>query len=191
MGLGFIALLLIGAMLFYPLIRGESSGVRISVNTGAKKAPEPSIMQSPRFHGLDKDNQPYTLTADRALETVEDSVELEHPTGEIILKNAQKLSVKSEKGTFKKKDHLLLLKKDVIMDTSEGYHFETYSIEVDVAGNTATTADIVRGKGPMGTLKAYGGAMADGRNQQILFVGPVFMTLNMDQGSRSTQGKKP
>lgn len=193
MGLAVIAVLLIGLVLFYPIFRKEDAGVRISFSTtSTKKAPEPTSMKHPQFHGLDKDNQPYTMTATSAAETSPEHISFEEPNGEILLKSMRHLFVKARTGTFDKNAHKLVLKHSVIMSDDQGNVVTTDSIMVDVEHKSAATSEPVFGEGPFGKLKAYGGAMADGINQQILFEGPVFVTLNMDNNhAKPSPEKKP
>lgn len=186
MGLGGVALVLIGLMLFYPLFRQQEAGVRISFNATSKKEAEPAAMKSPRFHGLDKDNQPYVMTADSATEQVDKQVTFEKPAGEILLKSNQRLSVSANAGRFDKESHHLWLNGNVVMSNDQGYVMTTDALTVDIAHKNAVTSSAVHGQGPLGTLKAYSGAMADGNNQQIIFEGPVFVTLNMSNTSKTS-----
>lgn len=190
-GVGMIALLLIGVVLFYPVFRKQNAGVRISFTTTTKKEPEPTAMTHPHFQGLDKDYQPYNMSADAAAEVGTEQIQLTAPGGDILMKSGQHLYVQSQSGMFNKRQHMLTLKGDVRLSNEAGYIIKTDNIVVDVANKTATTSAEVHGQGPMGALKSYGGAMADGNNQQIVFEGPVFVTLNMDaKPSQSQQEKK-
>lgn len=184
MGLGGVALVLIGLMLFYPLFRQQEAGVRISFNATSKKEAEPAAMKSPRFHGLDKDNQPYVMTADSAIEQADKQITFVKPTGDILLKTNQRLSVSANAGRFDKESHHLWLNGNIAMSNDQGYVMTTETLTVDITHKNAVTSSEVHGHGPLGTLKAYGGAMADGNNQQIIFEGPVFVTLNMSNTSK-------
>lgn len=190
LGLGFIAVLLIGLVLFYPLLRKQEPGVRISFNTSSNKPPAPTMMKNPRFHGLDKDNQPYTLTADSASELSQDQIAFENPAGDMVMKNGQHLSGKAKGGMFDKNTHILTLNGTVEMQDAQGYKLNTEKLLVDTMQKSAATSTEVYGEGALGKLKAYGGAMVDGNSQQIIFEGPVFVTLIMDQSAKNNSKDK-
>jgi lipopolysaccharide export system protein LptC len=188
-GLGIIALLLIGLILFYPLFRQKNTSVRIPLTSSSQPNPSSTSMINARFHGLDKDNQPYNLTAKTVSEISTDVIGLAEPAGEIFLKSSQQLSIKSRNGVFNRKDHLLTLKGNIEMFNKQGYIIRMETLFVDLANKTAVTSSEVHGQGELGTLKSYGGAMVDGNNEQIIFEGPVFVTLNMASKASDAQEK--
>lgn len=187
--LGIVALLLTLLILFYPVFKKQAGGVRISLTSTTEKPVQATTMTNARFHGLDKDNQLYTVTAKQVTEVSEDQINLVEPSGEIFLKTTQRLSVKANTGVFSKKNRMLKLKGAIKLYNDEGYTLTTETMSVDIANNSAATSTEVFGNGPLGTLKAYGGAMADSENQQIVFQGPVFVTLIMD-GNPTTLPKE-
>ena len=57
---------------------------------------------NPRFESNDDKNQPYTITAKRAIqgETNEDLVILEDPLADILLENGNWIAIKAEQGAY-------------------------------------------------------------------------------------------
>jgi lipopolysaccharide export system protein LptC len=175
--LSVLVAILIALVLFYPLIKKESN-IRIvftSILKGTKLAP--TRMDNPRYHGLDKDDQPYNVDAKSAMQRDADTADLDKVSGDITMKNGQWLSISANTGVFKMKEHLLDLKGAVDMFTDEGYEFRTDVLHVNVANKTAVTQQEVQGQGPLGTIRAYGGAVVQGQAQAITFNGPVFVTV--------------
>jgi len=48
----------------------------------------------------------------------------------------------------------------------------------------------VNGQGPLGAIKAYGGASADGLGKVMTFEGPVFVTVYPAQEDKATKPVK-
>lgn len=185
-----VAALLVALILFYPLFKSQDGGVRIALTGTSEKPVSSTNMTNARFHGLDKDNQLYTVNVKKVEEISEEQINLQEPSGEILLKSKQHVYARADTGVFNKKTRILKLKGAIKLSIDDGYTLKTELMSVDIDHNTAATSMEVFGDGPMGTLKAYGGAMADTENQQIVFQGPVFMTLNMDAKEKTKQEKK-
>lgn len=184
--LGLLAVILTCAILFYPYIK-KDNGLRIAFTSIAKQASTSQTqMLNARFHGLDKDNQPYNLNAKTATQLDDDTLDLNHPIGDITLKNSAWLSVAGNNGLFKIKEKLLDLKGAIEMFNNEGYEFRTEHMHVNIGDKTAVTHDEVNGQGPLGKLKALGGANINGVTQVITFEGPVFVTVYPSQREPAT-----
>lgn len=184
-----VAALLMALILFYPLFKSQGGGVRIALTGSSEKPVSATNMTNARFHGLDKDNQLYTLNVEKVDEVSEEQINLTGPSGEILLKSAKHVYMRADKGVYNKKTRVLKLKGAIKLSDDAGYTLKTEQMSVDIATNTATTNLEVFGDGPMGTLKAYGGATANSQEQHIVFEGPIFMTLNMDGKEKKKQEK--
>ena len=187
--LAVLAAILTGLVLFYPLFHHDS-GVRVQFSSIEKKSPSsPTQMINARYHGLDKDNQPFNVTAKTATQIDDNTVGLDQVTSDISLKSGTWLSVSANTGLFKMKEKGLDLKGSIEMFDDEGYEFRTERLHVDVGKKTAVTDIEVKGQGPLGTLKAYGGAHADGIAKVITFEGPVFATVFPSQEEKKEDKK--
>lgn len=186
--LAMLAMLLTGAVLFYSFIRSDS-GVRIAFTSIEKKSvSSPTQMINARFHGLDKNNQPFNVTAKTATQIDDNTVGLDQVTGDVTLKNSTWLSVSADKGYFKMKENQLDLQGAIEMFDDEGYEFRTERMHIDVGTKTAVTDTEVRGQGLLGILKAQGGARVEGNSKVITFKGPVFVTVFPSQHEYKTGG---
>jgi lipopolysaccharide export system protein LptC len=176
--LALLAIVLTCAVLFYPVIRKDSGGTRVTFTSISKKGPgQPTQMIGAKFHGLDKDNQPFNIDSTTATQLDDNTMGLDHPVGDITLKSGSWLSVSGNDGVFKMKEKLLDLKGSIEMFNDEGYEFRTEFMHVNVGAKTGVTKTPVDGQGPMGKLKAYGGAQIDGNRDVVDFQGPVFVTV--------------
>jgi len=181
-----LAALLTAIILFYPYFKRDS-GVRIAFTSIEKKGPgSPTTMIGAKFHGLDKDNQPYNINAKTATQLDDNTVGLDHVTSDITLKSGVWLSMSANSGLYKMKENGLDLKGSIEMFDDAGYEFRTELMHVDVGKKTAVTHEVISGQGPLGKLKAYGGAFIEGNSQVITFDGPVFVTVYPSHGDNNT-----
>ncbi len=174
--LGALVLILTAILLFYSLGRNETAGVRIAFTSVVKGAVSPTQMLNARFHGLDKSNQPFNVTAATAVQRDSNTIDLVKVTGDISLKGGIWLSVTANNGVLHLSDRLLDLNGDIAMFNDEGYEFHTESLRVDIGRKYAVSQKPVQGQGPSGTLKAQGVIM-DGIRQVTTFTGPVRMII--------------
>ncbi len=174
--LSVLVLFLTGMVLFYPLSKNEDAGIRIAFTSIEKGVASPTQMVSPQFHGLDKNNQPFNVTAKLGTQQDDNTLLLEKVTGDISLKSGTWLSVAAENGIFTLKDRVLNLKGAIELFNDEGYEFRTEMLHVDMAKKIAVTHEHVEGQGPLGKLKAQGVHM-DEASGVITFEGPILVTV--------------
>jgi lipopolysaccharide export system protein LptC len=191
LALALLAAILTAMILFYPVFKHDSNSVRIAFTSIEKKSPgSPTQMIGAKFHGLDKSNQPYNITASTATQIDDNTLGLDKVTGDIALNSGAWLAMSSNSGVFRMKEKLLDLMGSIEMFNEGGYEFRTELMHVNVGNKTAMTREEITGQGPLGTLKAYGGASIDGTSQAITFIGPVFVTMYPQQAEAGQpQGK--
>lgn len=139
---------------------------------------------NPRFESVDKKNQPYTITAARAVqqETNEDLVVLSEPLADIVLESGNWLAVKADAGEYRQDAQKLKLNGNVEMFHDSGYQMTTTEIHVDLEENKARSDTDVYGQGPGGTLNAKG-LRADNVKEELIFTGPAKLVLrNVGKG---------
>jgi len=113
-------------------------------------------LDNPRFVGVTETGEPYSLTADAALPdgTMPEEIGLEAPRGEITLGDGRVLSGTSTSGMLVRSADRLTLTGDVVLESSDGYRFETEELAVDFGDKGATASVPVRGEGPEGWIEA-------------------------------------
>ena len=100
--LGSVALVILVMLIAWPLLLSDNAGMRVSFSTedghgGAGNAP---VMENPRYQGTDKQGQPYTVVAKRAIQQSENTVQLQEIKGELSTSDAKWLTLVAKKGTF-------------------------------------------------------------------------------------------
>jgi len=133
---------------------------------------------NPRFDSIDDKNQPYTITAKRALQGAnEELILLEEPMADIMLENGNWVAIKAIQGAFRQESQRLLLKKNVTLFHDEGYTFKTQELDVDMKAGTAQTYLAINGHGPLGILNASG-MNASTEDNKLTFKGPAKLILH-------------
>jgi lipopolysaccharide export system protein LptC len=136
-----------------------------------------SSMQNAQYRGVDQNGQPFTLTADQANERGADDVLLARPEGDITLKSGAWLMLKSDTGLFNQKSQTLALSGNVTLYRNDGTVMTAPKAAINLHDGTANSTDPVSAQGPFGTLNAAGGFNLTGRGTDVVFNGPVSLTL--------------
>lgn len=132
---------------------------------------------NPRFDSVDNKNQPYTITAEKALQNLKsERIALEKPLADIALNSGQWVALRSDKGEFNQKTQKLRLDDNVKLYHDAGYQFSMQALDIDLKANTVATDTIITGHGPLGTLDAKG-LQGDGESEQLIFIGPAKLVL--------------
>lgn len=136
---------------------------------------------NPKFDSKDGKGQPFTITADSAIQENKDNGEmlLENPVGQLTLNNGDIISLKSNNGDYKQLEQYLDLHEDVVLTHSAGYTMETSVLHVDMKTEKAWSEEVVRVTGPQGSIDAQG-VTALSKDEIIIFKGPTKMLINMN-----------
>ncbi len=121
-------------------------------------AVEELTMVRPRFDGLDKDGQPYTLTAERANQADEegDMIYLVQPAADITLLDGRWVAVSANGGRYFRHQKQLELDGDVSLYHDDGYEIRTSAAAVDFSSGVIESDAGVAGQGPRGEMQAQG-----------------------------------
>ena len=133
----------------------------------------------PRYEGADDRNQPFSVTAARAVQSAQDPdlVLLELPQAQALASGGTQLGVTAKAGHDQQKSQKLLLTGDVVLTQDADYEFHTEKLLVFLKDRQAISDQPVSGKGPQGTLHASG-MQAEGGKNLLIFTGPVKLVLN-------------
>lgn len=146
-------------------------------------------LDRPRFTGATEDGEAYEIAAEWAVPdgAVPDRIELEKPVGRIETVDHGLVTMRADRGLLRRADETVALSGDVVIETSDGFRFETAEAEIDVAARTLASPGAVRITGPMGTLEAGSlrgvDARADGSGgaARIWFENRVHMVIIPEQ----------
>lgn len=113
-------------------------------------------LDNPRFAGVTSRGESFAVQADWALpdSAMPEVVELERPRGEIELADGRKLTASARTGKMLRREKVLVLQGDVVLDSSDGYHMKTARVEFNLDGKTAYAPGPVSGTGPRGRIEA-------------------------------------
>lgn len=135
----------------------------------------------PAYKGVDKNNQPFTLSAEQGMEILANEIELSSPNMEIILNTGARVTLSASSGTYNKTMNNLHLIGNVILTHSHGYSLETSQAWIDCNLGNAYTNDPVWGNGPLGSIQAKGFSL-DAQGDKISFKGKAELYLRTKQG---------
>lgn len=146
----------------------------------------------PVFNSIDDKNQPYTVTADRAVQDRDnpDLVRLEKPVGKVDMDTGEKIDANAAHGLYQQKAQKLNLEGDVNLIHSNGYTLKTEELRVDLATHKAYSGRDVRVEGPGGTIDATG-LEGDSTTGALIFTGPAKVILYSDGQLLSPKDKTP
>ncbi|PCI54877.1 MAG: LPS export ABC transporter periplasmic protein LptC [Alphaproteobacteria bacterium] len=133
---------------------------------------------NPKFESMDKKNQPYKITADRAVqgEKNKDLIMLDRPIGVMTMKDGIQVRVHSDTGAYRQDTERFFLQGGVFMEHADGYTLSSEEAHIDLKQNFAWSDKDVQGQGPDLLISAKG-VRADGNTGEIIFVGPATLVL--------------
>lgn len=172
-----MALIMIWLVVYWPRIQNTMEPVAkedlVPVTVGKNE------LLRPRFQSTDKKDQPFNVTAHRALQSSYDPsvVILERPMADITLNNGDWLAAEATRGAYRQKVEKLFLEGDVRLYHDRGYQLQTEKMVINLAKNQAWSDTRIYGQGPAGVLEATG-MQAYSERGQVIFTGPVSLKLN-------------
>lgn len=177
---GTIAVILVLMLIIWPFMMQSTQPLKLTLEPveveGVAEIPK---MQNPRFHGVDKDNQPFNVTAAEAFQTDNDTVVLDQMQGDITLKDGSWLSLEANQGHIRVSSKLLDMTGDVHLVMDNGYEMFTQSAHVDMEQSMAAGSEPVQVQGAPGLLTAQGFKVED-NGDRIFFHGRVKTTIYPD-----------
>ena len=133
---------------------------------------------NPRFESMDKKQQPYNITADRAVqgEKNKDLIMLESPVGIMTMEDGVIVKVRSDTGAYRQDTERFFLRGGVHIEHSGGYSLKTHEAHIDMKKNFAWSDYDIIGRGPEFSIDAKG-VSASGKDNIIIFTGPTKLVL--------------
>jgi lipopolysaccharide export system protein LptC len=168
--------LLIALLIIWPLTDIGSSSYKLNFDgSGAEtiqNAHEKPEMQNPKFHGIDKNNRPFNITALKGISLADNKILLDNINGDITLKDGSWISILSEQGNYNVETQELFLNGKVNLFMDNSYEFFTESANINLEENMATGVEKVRIQGKIGVLDANGFIIKNS-GDEVLFLGGV------------------
>ncbi len=175
-------LLLLVALVAAPALRTGPDANRVAyhIDPGAANAPASKLLGA-KYHGTDEQGQPFTITADSAVELDPNHVTLTAPMGDITLKSGAWLMLKATSGMYQPQTGMLQLNGAVTLYRNDGTMLTTPDMVVDMRAGTAGTNAPAQVQGPFGTLSARNGFALTNRGANVTFKGPATLVLTQGQ----------
>jgi len=135
-------------------------------------------MVNARYSGLDRNNRPFSISADvaRQATTKDELVSLEAPKADIALESGAWVAVTALSGIYHTQPQRVDLFGDVNLFHDKGMTFRTESAVVDLAAGTAEGNEHVEGHGPTGEVESEGFRILD-KGAVVVFTGQARMLL--------------
>ena len=135
------------------------------------------ILKNPLFMGLDKKQQPFKISADKAIRynVNENIFNLEEPTGEIET-NSEKFFVFGNSGVFDNNKQTLVIKGEVEFTNKISMEFKTAEAKFDFKKQVLIGDKSVVGKKKDSTIKSQGFKIFNKENK-IIFTGKSHLSL--------------
>jgi lipopolysaccharide export system protein LptC len=161
-----IALLLLAIMIGWPYWQDVRDEIAPLLTTEAPPAPvvnQPeSEVANPRFVGTDKKNRPFTVLADKAIQSTDGGViELVNAQADMTLDNGHWLALRAENGLYDRDKQTLDLSGHVLVFHDSGYQLDTDLVHVEFDTMTAQSSSPTTGAGPLGEFNSQGFIVGD------------------------------
>jgi lipopolysaccharide export system protein LptC len=149
--------LLIAAIVIYPLFKENKEAVSFSLTGGAvndvKQGDElVQHIQKPKIYGIDESNQRYMISAEEAIQNGVKSVFLTKISGDIYLKDGGWVNILADNGEYFSSEKMMKLNGNVQIYGDNGYEMHADYAEMKMDKSEASGHDNVRLQGPLGTI---------------------------------------
>ena len=179
LGLPLLAAVIVLTVMAWPRIQTAMAPERQAAQV-TKTAGRNQLL-NPKFRGLDKDNEPYVVSADHAEQSLDDQnvVLLDKPKGDILMKSGHHVGMEGDRGTYLQHEKTLLTEGHVVLHEDEGYKFYTSKALFNAQTHEASSDQPVSGGGPDAAIAASG-AQGFGNDHVLVFTGPAKLRLFPD-----------
>lgn len=178
------AFFVLAALVAWPMLRSNKIAAVV-----AEAIPN-LVVENLHLTGLDANNQPYSLTAARALQAggAKDLVDLEKPQGDIQLNSGSWLAGKAQLGRLDQATKRLWLGGDVKVFHDQGYEFTTSEAQIDLSKNAAWGEKPVLIQGAFGEIRGEGFRILD-KGNVVVIQGHATALLNLQAKPSSDKPK--
>jgi lipopolysaccharide export system protein LptC len=173
-----VAAVILGLVIAWPELTSHDDKFKIGFAQLSPNSVENLSMVNARFFGINRRNQPFTVTADVATEDEPGSglIVLDQPKADFLSPSGKGIYVESRRGFYNQKTQLLDLEGEVNLYHEDGYEMHTEKARVDLKASTAEGHVPVTGHGPQGKIDGEGFRILD-KGQQVVVTGRSSMNL--------------
>ena len=155
-GLPLVALALLSALFLLQTDDGFQ-GAGITFTKGDMEAlGEGLSLDNPILTGTSASDDRFRFTADRVIPDAAPPTraEMTRLGGEIELARGATITLEAPSGTFDIESQRIALAGPVVIDTSDGYHMNAGTMDLDLARGVLEAGQSVKSEGPLGTITA-------------------------------------
>ena len=173
-----LAVVLLGLVIAWPRLTSTDDRFQLSFSALSPSSVESLSMVNARFFGINKRNQPFTVTADVATEDEPASgiIVLDQPKADFVTPSGHGVYIEARRGFYYQKQQLLDLEGEVNLFHDQGYELHTEKARVDLVQATAEGAVPVIGQGPQGRIDGQGFKILE-KGAQVVVTGKSMLNL--------------
>ncbi|HEX6958283.1 MAG TPA: LPS export ABC transporter periplasmic protein LptC [Ferrovibrio sp.] len=136
------------------------------------------VMNNPRYRGTDAKDQPYVVTADRAIQDPQDKqqVTMDNVQADLTMNNGAWWSLTADTGLYHGGTKLLNLFGNINVYGDNGYQMHGTSAEVNLNTDELASDEKVWGQSDLGMIRANGLRIRD-KGRVIIFINGVNTTI--------------
>ncbi|MCR6629900.1 MAG: LPS export ABC transporter periplasmic protein LptC [Magnetospirillum sp.] len=173
-----LAALLLGLVVAWPRLTARDDRFQIGFAQLSPSSVESLSMVNARFFGINRRNQPFSLTADVATEDEPGAglIVLDQPKADFLTPGGKGVYVEARRGFYRQKEQTLDLEGEVSLFHEDGYEMHTEKAHVDLKTSMAEGDVPVNGHGPQGRIDGQGFRILD-NGAQVMVTGRSSMNL--------------
>jgi len=143
------------------------------------------VIQKPVFTGLDDSKNPFSLSADTALQQTDGSgiTDLVNPELNTSPEKNGGANVTARSGKYDDTGRVLELTDDVTLTTDSGFEYTTPSATIELGSDEISGNQGVQGIGPLGEIKSDEFKIVDG-GERVYFTGRVVTRINIGRDKK-------
>jgi lipopolysaccharide export system protein LptC len=173
-----VALGTVAAVIAWPQLTKRHAMLPLSFSD-VETANAALVMNNPRYRGTDAKNQPYIVTADRAIQDSENDqqITLDNVQADLAANDGSWWSLSANTGLYDGGRRILHLFGDVSVFGDNGYEMHGTSAEVDLATSQLSSDEKVWGQSGVGFIQANGLRVFE-KGRVIVFLNGVKTTIH-------------
>lgn len=175
-------LLILVAVIAWPFMSEKKLTSMTNVDAESPEVVDNHMIR-PKYASVDKQGRPYEVEADWGKPTTDHEADLTTPHGTLTTDDHGDVVLDAKHGHYDKDTRVLNLKEDVVLNTDDGYHFETQAADVNMESKTVEGNVPIQGSGPAGQLQAEDGFKleeTDDGNRIITLKGRSRVVINSE-----------
>jgi len=173
-----IATLAILLLIFWSQSNLEETRFRIGITELSRDEIDRLNMLNLRFDGMDKDNRPFSVTADVASQNKDEEgiIDLVEPRADITLSDGAWVALMAGAGHYDRDANRLDLSEGVNVFHDKGLEMSTEAATIDLLTGATVSDTPTQGQGPAGLLHSAG-FLVENDGARIVLRGPARLNL--------------